>query len=526
MRDALLHLFARIAWHRPYAVLIAAIALAAISAWYAATSLTLNANTDDLVGRDRPFMQKYRAFLDEFGDLEYIFVVVERTGDEARTHAAVDAITARLRTIPDLPEVYSTIEPDDQLRLATRSMSEDELADLATSAEAFPALLTGDADLVLREAILRLQELVRTGARISEREQERLGASAVYLLNVMASANEGSPSQSELAFLLGKDQKREYFTSDTGRYYFINIMSEKDYGTLSVVEEPLRRIRAALDDLRSEFPDVNIGLTGKPVLQADEMATTNVDMTRAAILAFVLCAALFMISFGGFWKPLLAVIAFACGGAWTYGFATLTIGQLNLLSIVFMLVLIGVGMDYGVHLLARYREYRESDDVRSSIGAAILHAGRGNLTGALTSSIVFFMALLTSFQGLRELGLIAGAGLLLCVIAMTLVLPALLVISDRRRSSHVAARAAAATANPKSQIQNPKSLRSLRPAFVQVLSIDRFCEIDIEYVGQRREPGKDVREFLLQILAVRLASFAALVRADGVRQFADFLSEP
>ena len=254
----------------------------------------------------------------------------------------------------------------------------------------------------------------------------------------------------------------EYFTSDTGRFYFITIIPEKDYSTLSVIEEPLERIRAVIDEIRLENPGVSIGLTGKPVLQADEMATTNDDMTKASIVAFVLVAILFMWSFGGVWKPLLAVIAFACGAAWTYGAATLLVGQLNLLSIVFMLVLIGVGLDYGIHILSRYKENRYTMDVRAAVEGAIHTAVRGNLTGALTSAAVFFMALFTSFQGLRELGLIAGIGLLLCFAALAIVLPALVVIADRRKSSIDAA----ANGNTRSKGGSPFDALSQRAGLV------------------------------------------------------------
>jgi predicted RND superfamily exporter protein len=86
-----------------------------------------------------------------------------------------------------------------------------------------------------------------------------------------------------------------------------------------------------------------------------------------------------------------------------------------------------------VHIISRYREFRARGDVRSSITGAITTAGRGNITGSLASAIVFFMAFFTNFRGLQELGLIAGAGLLLCMISMTVVLPALLVIANRWR---------------------------------------------------------------------------------------------
>jgi hypothetical protein len=90
----------------------------------------------------------------------------------------------------------------------------------------------------------------------------------------------------------------QYLTSPSGRMYFISILPAKNYQTLAVIEEPLARIRAVIDEVRGEFPGLDIGLTGKPVLQADEMSTTNRDTRKASIVAFVLVAVLFMIFMG------------------------------------------------------------------------------------------------------------------------------------------------------------------------------------------------------------------------------------
>jgi predicted RND superfamily exporter protein len=441
MRNKLLNRIAELAWRRPVLVILLALSLAAVGAVYASKALTLNANTDDLIASDRPFMIQYRQFLKEFGDLEYIYAVVQKKGGGKATpqnddviREAVDALTERLRRIPGLPGVYSSIHPSEQLRIATRAMPERELADLAKAAVAFPALLSGRTDRVINDAILLIKRLIGEGHKLSEQEQEKLGSAAIFLLKCIAASKPDSPSHNDMALLLGATQQREYFKSESGQLYFITIMPVKDYSTLSVIQEPLDKIRAAIDQVQGQYPEVEIGLTGKPVLQADEMATTNTDMTLASLLGVGLVSALFMISFGGIWRPLMAVIAFACGAAWTYGAATLLVGRLNLLSIVFMLVLVGVGLDYGIHVISRYRENRRRPmDVHESLVSAVRTAVRGNLTGALTSSAVFFTAWLTTFQGLRELGLIAGIGLLLCMFAMATVLPSLIALFDRRR---------------------------------------------------------------------------------------------
>lgn len=440
MIDGVLRFLAGLACRSPWLVLAISAVLAIGSAVYTAAKLELNANTDDLIASDQEYKHVYDAFLEEFGDLEYIYVVIEKGEHRERAEAAVDFLGERLRRIDVLPGVHDAIEPREQLRLATRTMSDDELGELAKIAAAFPALLARDPARVLVDARSFMQDLISRGARMSDAERDERGAAAVLLLNAIAASLPDSPSRGEMAFLLREGLSREYLRSESGELYFITILPVKDFGTLDVIAEPLRRIRDAIDETRAAFPDVRMGLTGKPVLQADELLTSDRDMTRAAVLAVVLVALLFMLVLGGVWHPALAVVALLIGIAWSFGITTLVVGELNLLSIIFTLVLVGVGIDFGVHLVARFREEQAAATLEEAVTTAVRTSGHGNITGALTSSIAFYMAMFTDFKGLSDLGFIAGTGLLLCLLSMTLVLPSLIVVFERlkarRKTSH------------------------------------------------------------------------------------------
>jgi uncharacterized protein len=174
-------------------------------------------------------------------------------------------------------------------------------------------------------------------------------------------------------------------------------------------------------------------LTGRPVLSADEMATTNRDMTRASLIAAALVGTLFMIVMHGWVRPSLVVLAQLLAIAWTFGFTTLSVGVLNLLSIVFVLVLIGIGKDFGVYLVMRYVECRhEGMDIKESVHIALTRTGPGVILGAVTSVCAFYSVLGSDFSGLAQLGLIGGTGILLSLAAMLVILPALLLLVERR----------------------------------------------------------------------------------------------
>lgn len=383
------------AW--PRAVVITAIVLGAVGAWLGVARLRIDGDTDSLIAAERPFMQDCRAFQAEFGDLEGVVIAVDPKGSDAAGKRAIDAIAAQLETLQQqsmVSRIGARIEPAEQWRLASWSANDGELAAMAAAAPAIAAIARG------------------------EESAHPLVARALSQAFSQASSQAREP---------------EYLRVPGGTLFLIEAIPAKDFTALEPFTAAIGAIRAKLDEVRVAHPDVDIGLTGKPVLQADEMSTANNDMMRASVGSLVVITVLFIIVFRGIRRPLLAVAAFAIASAWTYGAATIVVGRLTLLSTVFMLVLVGAGLDYGVHVVSRYGEMRRRFARAEAVRAALVSVGPGTITGAIGSASVFFLALATDFGGLRELGIVAGTGLLLCAIAMVTVLPALLTLAGDER---------------------------------------------------------------------------------------------
>jgi predicted RND superfamily exporter protein len=423
--------------NHPWRVLLVAALMATTAAWYAASNLVLDADTNHLIGADRPFMIQFNEWLEEFGDLEYLYVVVDPGEDLAAGDSAVRDLVDRLQGMPDLPAVHGWISGDEQWRLATRAMSSSDLENLVQGGDAL-RILSGDAPAatVLRQGTERLSQVTGLSSfTLDDTERRTLAASGTLLLETIAAARiDNAPGlEHDSGFDLASVREDEFLVNPGGRLRFVEILPQKDFGSLAAIEGPLAQIRAVMTEVEAAHPGIDIGITGKPVLQADELAISDADMSRCAAGAFVVIAIIFMFVFRDVRRPLLAMLAFLFAFAWTYGAAALLVGRLNLLSIVFMLVLVGVGLDYGIHVVARWAESRRRSTTDEAVRETIRTAGIGNLFGATTSAGVFFLALATDFGGLRELGIIAGTGLLLCVIAMCLVLPAMLVLAERRR---------------------------------------------------------------------------------------------
>src|SRR5213076_1019368 len=164
--------------------------------------------------------------------------------------------------------------------------------------------------------------------------------------------------------------------------------------------------------------EFTVGITGRPALEADEMRTTDRDSHRAEVVALTAVFIGLVVVLRSVWMALAGEIALGVGIGWTFGWATISIGELNLLSIVFLLALIGIGMDYLVQVLTRYREQAQRRSTPQTIWTAVFRQVAAPINTACAGAAgAFLVAIFTEFRGAAELGIIAGGGLLLCLLA-------------------------------------------------------------------------------------------------------------
>lgn len=194
----------------------------------------------------------------------------------------------------------------------------------------------------------------------------------------------------------------------------------------------LEDLRVQLRRLQPTFPHLSLGVTGKLAVQADELASAQADSKRATTISCILIFFLFSLSFSSITRPLLAFSSLLCGVGWTLGWITLFIGHLNLLTVTFASILVGLGIDFGIHFLLGYEEQRAMG--LTSLRAmehCMRRAGVENCLGAFTAALAFGAICFTDFLAIAELGAITAVGILLCFLAMVTLFPALIFIHDR-----------------------------------------------------------------------------------------------
>ncbi|MBN1283456.1 MAG: MMPL family transporter [Proteobacteria bacterium] len=440
MRARFFRFIAHIAARHARKIIAVAVALTIAAGAYAAATLRLNANLDDLVSEELEYHRRYIEFLEEFGDEEYLYVVVDSKGDMPQAKRFVEALAGRVEKIPDLKEIIFRIDNPALERNFLLYMTPDQLS-------ALRAMVTDGPFSVRRIAGWKdISELFaaladRIGGPVSTADEAELAQGFTFidgLIDDIARAIEReAPYSSRLQELFFGDGE----TFDTDGFYrngdllFLLIMPAKDFTTMEVIERPLADIRAAIAKTRAEFPGIDAGLTGRPVLAADEIETSNRDMNWATAIAILLVGAVFIFFFRSLSRPLLAMASLVMGIAWTFGLVALLYGTLNLLSVVFSIILVGATIEYAIHVVARYQEELARDgDPAAAMARALALMGPADATSALTTAAAFLTITWTDFTALAQLGVIASSGILLCLAAMLLVLPAMIIARDRGRA--------------------------------------------------------------------------------------------
>jgi hopanoid biosynthesis associated RND transporter like protein HpnN len=325
----------------------------------------------------------------------------------------------------------------------------------------------------------------------------------------------------------GDEDSAGYFLSEDQRLLFILAEPVSRAGSFTDDREAIEGIRATIAALKASFPDVQVGVTGKPALANDEMTAAFRDSERATVLAFVLTLVLLLVAFMRVRKPLLMLAVLAVSLGWSIGAATLVVGHLSLFSVMFIPIVVGVGIDYGIYFLFRYEEELFLGRTRQeALEVAAARSGPGMFLGAVAAAGTFYVLALTDFRGLQELGFIAGTALLFAWVAMMTTFPAILVLLDRRHTP-----AETATIPPAMRLESirvpfvdhvtrhPRTVLVVTAA-VTVLSLWGVRHVRFDYnLLNLQAPGTESVAWERRILAsAGRSGVAALASADSLEE--------
>jgi uncharacterized protein len=394
---------------------------------------------DDLMPKNAPFQVDYRAYRAEFGDQEEIVAVIESDDAEKSTRAA-DALYAMLTKnkgvfrevfypggLPFFRTNSLLFMPLDEIRQlrATLTMAAPVLKELAAapSVQTLFTSLTGQIDGYLKSG------------------DPAALASLTFMLTTLDKgfkAFDGKGNSMTMdSFLKGSGgNAKTSMLESAGKQQVITMLPVKEEGSFVASEKSILAAHSALNDLltKPEFKGVTAGLTGVPVLEYEEMATSQRDLGIATVLSLALTVVLLLFAFRGLLNVIAAMVSLIVGICLSFGFATLAVGHLNILSMVFAIMLIGLGIEYGIQVVLRYQEELSNDaSGHTAIETGLTTNIRSIIMAAATVAMAFATFALTDFKGIAELGIIAAGGVFICVLSTFTVLPAMLILLERFR---------------------------------------------------------------------------------------------
>ncbi|MEM7652693.1 MAG: MMPL family transporter, partial [Pseudomonadota bacterium] len=420
-------------------VVLAAVCVTAGLGFYAATNAGINTDTSEMLDRRLPFRQlieKSREAFPQFG--KTILIVLDSDVSGATDAAASDLSTALREKGTSIQSVFYPADDPFFRKNGFLYLKTDELEDLAdrlTAAQPFLGTLARDPSL---------RGFVEILAPALQQEAEQL--------NTNAEPGATSTAGSELRQILSQltstvialaDDKpglfpwQEILTSDRNRTRaVILVQPQLNFSSLSPAKAAMAEIREIAEDLKLNQRGVTLRLTGAAALSQEELKSVESNIGLVGLLSLVFVG---LLLFVGMRSPAIAIavlFTLICGLVWTGAFAVAIFGSLNLISVAFAVLFIGLGVDFGIHFGLRAKQ---AIDDGSAIRAALSEAGHDvGFALALTTvmaAIGFLSFLPTDYRGLSQLGVISAGGMVIAFIGTLTVCPAILALLPPKQAA-------------------------------------------------------------------------------------------
>ncbi len=421
-----------VAWvdavRRRAGLVLVAIGLAtAILAAYAATHLGINTHHTGVLDSGLPFWEDYNAFGEVFPILDEALLVVVDAETSDRVREATDLLADRLREEPELfVGVYVPGGGDFFERHALLYLSVDELNDLSDHLATLQPLL---AEISRDRSLTNLARVLSEGIEYARTHPENpVDFTLVFdsLSAAVAAVLEGRPraiSWTELMVsrtLPGERARR-----------LIVLDPVFDYDSLLPGRRAMDAVRDAAEELGlDETAGVSVRVTGNVALNTEEMVIVAWQSLYAAGGCLILVGTVLFVAFRSRRIALAVLGSLVVGLVWTAAFAAFAVGRLNLVSVAFAVLFIGLGVDFGIHLGMRFAELvREGNDDVRALDETTRSIGGSLVLCAITTTIGFYVFLPTSYRAAAELGLISGTGMLISLFCSLTVIPAILTLT-------------------------------------------------------------------------------------------------
>jgi predicted RND superfamily exporter protein len=409
-----------IAWVLDHHKLVLAFAVVlTVAAGWASSRLRVDSDLRSLLPQSHPVLTNLDQIEASFGALGSINVVV-KDGTPEQRHALADAIAERVQQSPLVSDVEYRLRSDFFADHALYYLSDKEMDDLDERVQEWThyELCTAEPDVCLEKpdpgAPERLRQFVRTKQDAAlERTtfHDYFERKEVPALVMLIHAN-GSSSDLDFAEA-------------------VNTQMRSDIAAV-----------AAQPNTPWAGAGITWNIVGPYTVKAEERATIRRDMLKSGGFGFLGVVLIIYLLFRSWRAVLTLLVPLVCGVAWSMALTYLVLGRLNTLTSLISTVIVGMGIDAGIHFLMRVREEKGQGGDREAIARAFSGLIVPLLVASGTTLAAFAVMASSAFPAFQEFGLIAGFGVALCLLAMVTVYPATLrlvgvkQVGDPEKPSH------------------------------------------------------------------------------------------
>lgn len=412
--------------HHAVAVLVVTAALTGLAAWYAVTGFAMNSDTSRLIKQNTQWRANHDAFIQAFPQYEQnTFVVV--SGDKPNqvlqvTRELTAAIEQDRQTFSG---VYAPAAGDFVDRHALLLMNSQQLeTTLSSLARAQPMLTAVAEDHSMRGILTLMTEALRADEALPD------GFTQMTDALDMATRQALNGNESPISWrdeLLG--------VSTTATYYqVIFVQGNKNFGEDLPNRTIIDGLNAVINDFEHPWKSrVQIRLTGQVPLEHGEIVSAMDSAQLAGGIALLALVVVLIWGVRSLRIIFATYLAMLVGLIWTAAFATFAVGQYNTISIIFLVMFIGLGVDFAVHLCLKYQESLTYMDKAAALLDTSHELGTSIMLCGVTSALGFLAFVPTDYTGLAEMGIISGGGMMIAVVISLTLIPAYFSVTNNPR---------------------------------------------------------------------------------------------
>jgi len=397
----ILERFARILSRHPKYTLSFAILLTIVSLW-SALHLKVKSSMIELLPSDQASVKNLEEISEKTGGIGYLIVAVE--GDRvAEMIRFADSLYTHIKELPEIRFIY----------------------------------YRNDLDFIKKHALLYLSvsDLLKIEKELETRIDKEKAKLNPFYIDLLADEEDSEDSTSIFKEALDKYAylNREHLLNREQNLLVLLIKPVDVAANLKFTTRLVEKIESHIHALKPETfgKGLKVSLSNRYATRVHENEMIKKDLKFISILSAILIFLSLSFIFKKRRTFVVIGLPLLMGLSWTFGLTNLLIGELNLVTTFLIAILLGLGIDFGIHFFKRYLEFRETQQPEEAVISMITSAGISCLTASLATSSAFFSLIFTEFKGFHHFGIIAGSGIILTLLAYMLVFPSLIILWER-----------------------------------------------------------------------------------------------